>query len=186
MRVLLFKAAMRILKEPLFHFFLIGLMLFGVYDWKSRQELARQSVVVTAWTIEDLTSEFSNDWNREPTPEEVEMLIDDYIRDELAYREGVSQGLDQGDPVIRQRIRQRLEFMAEEQAALLRPSDEELAAFLQNHADRFAEDGVVPELAQIRNMVVFEWENEQRLKFIEQQYAELYEKYDVRIDRRAE
>jgi hypothetical protein len=176
---------MRIFKEPLFHFIVIGAVFFGLYNVMNRKNEV-EHVVVSTQTIQNLIADFSKDWNREPSSEEVEVMIDDYVRDELAYREGLELGLDQNDPVIRQRIRQKLEFMAEEQATQLRPSDQELELFLQNNRVLFEEEGVVPGLAQIRNMVLFEWENEQRLKFLEQQYAELHEKYGVQIAGEAE
>lgn len=173
---------MRLLKEPLLHFILIGALLFGIYSLKNRRDAGDITIRISAGRIADLKHTFSNDWNRVPTEEELHTLVDEFVREEMIWREGIAMGLDQDDPVIRQRIQQKLEFMVEEQAARLKPADEELDLFLQQHADLFQEEGVVPPLSEIRNMVLFEWENVQRLKLLEKKYAELYEKYGVVIE----
>jgi len=125
---------MRLLKEPLLHFFLIGAVLFFLHGGMNRKSGIASRLVVSAEKIAELTADFSNDWNREPSPQELDALISDTIREELAYQEGLERGLDQNDPVIRQRIRQKLEFMVEEQAPQRRPSDEERYTDLRSAA----------------------------------------------------
>ena len=63
-------------------------------------------------------------------------LVEDYIRDEVFYREGRAAGLDRDDFVIRRRVRQKMEFLAEDMAAA-EPSDEQLAAYLASNPERF-------------------------------------------------
>lgn len=46
-------------------------------------------------------------------------------------------GLDEGDIVIRRRLRQKLELLAEDVAALAAPTDEQLQAYLERNADDF-------------------------------------------------
>lgn len=46
-------------------------------------------------------------------------------------------GLDQDDAVLRQRMRQKLEFLLEDLAAEAVPSDEQLIQFMQRHAEKF-------------------------------------------------
>jgi hypothetical protein len=64
-------------------------------------------------------------------------LIRDYIREEVYYREAVALGLDRDDTVIRRRLRQKLEFLSEDIAALAEPTQAELEAFLQSQPERF-------------------------------------------------
>ena len=63
-------------------------------------------------------------------------LVDDYIRDEVFYREGRAAGLDRDDVIIRRRVRQKMEFLAEDISAP-EPSDEQLAAYLEANPERF-------------------------------------------------
>jgi hypothetical protein len=63
-------------------------------------------------------------------------LVEDYVRDEIFYREGRAAGLDRDDVVIRRRVRQKMEFLAEDMAAA-DPSEEQLVAFLASNPERF-------------------------------------------------
>jgi hypothetical protein len=55
----------------------------------------------------------------------------------------MSLGLDRDDPVIKRRVRQKLEVIAEEQLARDAPTDADLAAYLEKNAERFARPGTV-------------------------------------------
>jgi parvulin-like peptidyl-prolyl isomerase len=78
---------------------------------------------------------------RPPTQEELQGLVNDYIRDEVLYREARTMGLDQDDVIVRRRMRQKFEFLAEDMAARIGPpSDQELEAYLRQHVDRYSEE----------------------------------------------
>lgn len=119
------------------HFLVLGAALFAVYSyWSSDEELDDQAIVVSAGKIEHLAALFTRTWQRPPTREELEGLIDDYIREEAAYREGTAIGLDRNDTIIRRRIRQKLDFVAGD-LAQIEPTDEDLQEHLDEHPDEF-------------------------------------------------
>jgi len=78
-------------------------------------------------------------WNRSPTPEELDGLIQQYIRETVLYREALTMGLNKHDQVIRRRLAQKLEFLAKDLVALTPPTDEELVAYFDAHQDRYQE-----------------------------------------------
>jgi hypothetical protein len=127
----------RLLKEPLLHFLVLGAALFGLFSLVGAKEVEQPAkIVVSAARIANLTNGFARTWQRPPTGEELRGLIDDYIRDEVFYREGKAIGLDRDDIVIRRRIRQKMEFVAEEMS-VAEPSDDQLGAYLASHPDKF-------------------------------------------------
>ena len=131
----------RLLKEPLLHFLLLGAALFAAFSFmSSRDEVPRDAIVVSAGKIEHLAALFARTWQRPPTGEELDGLINDFVREEVAYREGMTIGLDRDDTIIRRRVCQKLEFIAEDIANLAEPSDAELADYLAAHADQFRVD----------------------------------------------
>lgn len=123
-------------REPLLHFLVIGAVLFLVYEWKGGDGADR--VVITRAQIEHLRSGFTSASNRPPTDQELDGLIEEHVRDELAVREAQALGLDRDDTVLRQRLRQKLEFVAESAEPAV-PTDAELQAWLTSHADRYRE-----------------------------------------------
>jgi hypothetical protein len=133
---------MKFLREPLVHFLLLGAGLFVVFSLlnKETREVPGK-IVVTAGQIEHLTISFTRTWQRPPTDQELEGLIQDYIREEVFYREAIALGLDRDDTVIRRRLRQKLEFVSDDLTAQLKPTDDELRTYLANHVDAF---GVEP------------------------------------------
>jgi len=128
----------RLLREPLFHFLLAGIALFLLYDViRGGESDAPREIVITEARVEALAENFATVWMRPPTPQEIKGLVDDYVAEEIFYREGVAMGLDQDDTVIRRRLRQKMEFIAEDAATAIEPGDEQLQAYLAQHAAKF-------------------------------------------------
>ena len=128
----------RLLKEPLVHFLGLGALLFFGYGRLNRGgESEAGRIVVTQGKIENLQATFSRIWQRPPSPAELDGLIQDHIREEVLAREAVALGLDRDDTVIRRRLRQKMEFVANDLAAQLEPTEAELVDFLAQHPDLF-------------------------------------------------
>jgi len=128
----------RLIREPLLHFLLLGALIFAVFSFVSgRDEPPRDSIVVPAGKVEHLAALFERTWQRPPTRVELEGLVRDFVREETAYREGMAAGLDRDDTIIRRRLRQKLEFLAEDFASRREPTDQELSTYLAEHADAF-------------------------------------------------
>ena len=101
---------------------------------------ADTQVVVSAGRIEQLENIFAKTWQRSPTKEELKGLVDDFVLEEIYYRQAVAMGIDRGDTVIRRRLRQKFEFLTDDMAAAAVPTDDELANYLAANADVFITD----------------------------------------------
>ncbi len=130
---------LRLLREPLLHFLLIGAALFLLYGALNRGVSdAPRDIVIPDSRVEALAENFATVWMRPPTPVEIKGLIDDYVAEEIYYREAIAMGLDQDDTVIRRRLRQKMEFISEGVADAAEPTDAELQAYLDRHPGKFA------------------------------------------------
>lgn len=129
----------RILHEPLLHFLLLGAVLFALANYfaDSQNAPADDSIVVSEGKIRSLAQIFQRTWQRPPTQQELDGLIDDYVNEEVFYREALAMGLDRDDTVIRRRMRQKLEFVAEDLADTVEPTEEQLQQYLDAHADTY-------------------------------------------------
>jgi hypothetical protein len=137
-------AALRTLaREPLVHFLLIGLALFLWYGRVAPAGTDPSRIVVTQAQVDVLARQFEATWGRPPVPAELRGLVDAYVVDEMLFREGRELGLGEDDAVIKRRIRQKYQVMSEELLATEPPSDEELAKYLERHADRFRSAGTM-------------------------------------------
>jgi len=127
------------LREPLLHFLILGAILFGFFQWRGDRgdEGRAVRIVVSQGTVESLARKWQRLWQRPPSEDELAGLIEDYIREEVFYREALAMGLDRDDTIVRRRMRQKMEIFFDDLAALEEPSNDQLAAFLTANPDRF-------------------------------------------------
>ena len=129
---------MKLLREPLVHFLLLGAAIFATFSLLSRHRVDKPGeIVITQGTLENLVTGFTRTWQRPPTQEELRGLMTDYVREEVAYRRAVAMGLDRDDTIVRRRLRQKLEFLSDDLSARVMPTDADLQVFLQSHVDNF-------------------------------------------------
>jgi hypothetical protein len=131
----------RILREPLLHFVVVALAIFLAHGLLSRELPEKPDlIIVSSAKIEQMGSLFAATWQRPPTAEEFKGLIDDFVKEEIYYREAKKIGLDTDDTVIRRRLRLKMEFLNEAVANALAPTDAELEDYLRSRPEVFAVD----------------------------------------------
>src|SRR6476620_1809877 len=112
-------------------------MLFALHGLTGKRSAdAPEKIVVSASQVANLGDGFARTWRRPPSEQELQGLIEDYIRDEIFYREGRAAGLDRDDLIIRRRVRQKMEFLAEDSNAA-EATEEHLTAYLASNPERF-------------------------------------------------
>jgi hypothetical protein len=124
-------------REPLLHFLLLGFALFLYYDLGSDDAGAPpRRIHVERGQVQQLVANFERTWSRTPTAEELDAMVEGHVREEVFYREALAMGLDRDDPMVRRRLRMKLEFILED----LTPqdvSDTALEDFVRQNADDF-------------------------------------------------
>lgn len=130
----------RVAREPLTWFLMVGALFFALDEPAPAPGAEDRRVVVSGGRIEQLAGIFARTWLRPPTGDELQALIRSHVLEELKVRAALEQGLDRDDTVIRRRLAQKWDFLTEEDADLLTPSDEDLAAFLERRPELFRVD----------------------------------------------
>jgi len=127
----------RLLREPLLHFLLLGAVLFAAFGVTGKRTGGEaETIAVTQGRVAQLSATFARTWHRAPSPEELEGLIDNYIREEVYVRQALALGLDRDDAVIRNRLRLKMEFISDI-APPGEPTDDDLRAYLNAHRAAF-------------------------------------------------
>jgi len=130
----------KLLREPLVHFLLIGVVLFAVYAYTDRGRGGVESSKQIRLTFDDLAQMallFQAQWRRDPTAEELGRLVDSRVEEEVLYREGLAMGLDKDDTIVKRRMAQKMQFLAEDVAAAREPTTLELAKWYEQNRDQF-------------------------------------------------
>ena len=134
-------AIKRWLREPLLHFLLIGIAVFAVYAYAHRGrggfESSRQ-ITLSLDELGQMDMYFESQWHRQPTPAEFQAMVEDKVREEVLYREALAMGLDKDDTIVKRRMAQKMQFLAEDVAAAHEPSTAELKAWFEKNSNKFA------------------------------------------------
>lgn len=126
------------IRNPLVQFAIGGLVLVAIYAWTVGQDAdSSRRVEITAQDVEFLKAGWTRQWNRAPTEQELEALIESRIREEVLYREAVTMGLDQNDMVVRRRMVQKMDLLTQDLANLIEPPEEELQAFFEERSEEY-------------------------------------------------
>lgn len=132
------------IREPLAHFLLIGAVLFLIFEI-SDDPVGSQSnlIVISEGQVDFLKASYARTRQRTPSEEELQGLIDSYVRQEILYREALALGLDKNDAVIRNRMKQKLELMSDDIAGIVIPTDDQLQQFLETNSERFKTEQLI-------------------------------------------
>lgn len=141
----------RWLHEPLVHFLLIGAALFIGYQMLHPQ-LDESKPSNRIELIEDDVRHMEITWMAQgrppPTREQLQSLLESKIREEILYRQALALGLDKDDTIIKRRLAQKMDFLAEDVSALREPTSADLKAWFEKNAERFA----LPPRASFRHL----------------------------------
>lgn len=130
----------RTLREPLLHFVVLGIVVFGGYQLLDRQPEAAsgaQRIEITKDDLRQLAVVWLAQGREKPTPEQLRSLVDEKAAEEMLMREAIALGLDKNDEVIKRRLAQKMDFLLADIAALAPPTDEELTTWYAAHKAEF-------------------------------------------------
>jgi peptidyl-prolyl cis-trans isomerase C len=120
----------RLLKDPLVHFLLIGAVLFGLSAWHGETlRLGRERIVVTSEQVAQARAAAAVLQGREPTDAELAALVEPIVRDEVLYREALALELDKDDDEVRRRLIEKMNYLSQDLADPAPSSEAELRAF---------------------------------------------------------
>ncbi len=137
---------LRLLKDPLVHFLLIGAALFGVAAWRGEVIRAgRERITITAEQITKARDTAALTQGGELSPAELNDLVESMVREEVLYREALALGLDKNDDEVRRRLVDKMNYLTQDLADPASTPDE-LRAFY----------AASPELFTIPPLVTFD------------------------------
>ena len=140
---------MKIFREPITHFVLIGLALVAInHFWNVWQGERGRTIVVSAAEIERLENIWAGTAGRPPTDDDRQQIINQYVQEEALVREAERLGLGEDDTIIRRRLAQKMDFLVGDSSIAKEPSDKELKSWFEAHRERFA----APELRSFNHV----------------------------------
>ncbi len=127
----------KILRQPLFHFLLIGAFLFLLFDVVNTSEIDSKDIIIDQSDIEQLVNTWEMQWKRKPTVTELTNLLQSNIKQEVFYQEALNMNLDHNDEIIKRRLSQKMEFLSNDLASMTKPTDNELKEYFDENVDKY-------------------------------------------------
>ena len=129
----------KIFKEPLIHFLIVGALLFLVFGMVDTEK-DESEIVIDVNLVNELVAKWELKRNRQPTLEEMEGLIDQYIQQEVLYREALAMNLDHNDEIVKRRLAQKMEFISDGLAESMQPTQEILISYYEKNKENYKKD----------------------------------------------
>jgi parvulin-like peptidyl-prolyl isomerase len=126
------------LREPLVQFLAAGSVLFFLMAHFGAEDASSRNITINEAEVARLASQWEQTWRRPPTTEQLDALIRDYIKEEVYVREATRLGLDADDPIIRRRLRAKMEFLAVAEIQNMEPADAALQSYYEANKLRYA------------------------------------------------
>jgi parvulin-like peptidyl-prolyl isomerase len=129
----------RVLREPLFRFFLLGAGLFALYA--ALEHLRGQPVTLSGSGLVALLEEYEALTGEAPDAQQRQAIIEDYYRREVLYREGLRERIFESDGRLREAIIERMQQQVS--GELPEPSERDLVSYYTDHMDRYYREPLV-------------------------------------------
>ncbi len=133
---------MKFLREPLVQFLFLGGLIYLAYALVTPQseEDNSRTILVSASRVQWMQDSWQKRWNRLPTKQELDGIIQQYIKETVLYNEAIKMGLDKDDGVIRRRLAQQVEFLAKDLVVYTPPAQADLEKYYKEHLDQYKPD----------------------------------------------
>lgn len=131
----------RALREPLMHFVVLGILVFGGYKLVDRQPQTAgnsQRIEITEDDLRQLVVVWLAQGRPMPSLDQIRALVDQKATSEMLVREATALGLDNDDEVIKRRLAQKMDFLIADIAVLDPPSEKELESWFAANRSDFA------------------------------------------------
>ena len=116
-------------------FFAIGLLIFFL-DIGFNSEQNSKDIYISDQELTSLLSAWKSQVGRPPSDEEIVSIINNFVQEEILYREALLLELDQEDRIIKRRLAQKITFLKQETIPN-DPSQEEIKKFFEKNKNNY-------------------------------------------------
>jgi hypothetical protein len=138
------RAIKNIAKEPLFHFIIIGAIVFAFYSFIKGSYVDKDhSIQITKSEVEAMINKWMAQMKRPPAKEEIDIFLEDYVQREILFREAKAMGLDKNDMVVKNRMLQKIDFLTNDLLVTTSPTDAEALKYFNDNLEKYTIPGKI-------------------------------------------
>jgi hypothetical protein len=129
----------KILRDPFFHFLVLGVLLFAGHSlWAAKISKAERTIYVSENEMQRQALIFAGENRRTANEDDLKALLYAHVEEEALVREAEARGLGERDTIIRRRLAQKMRFLIEDVSPPKLPDEAELRAWFDARAVDFA------------------------------------------------
>lgn len=138
------RAIKNIIKEPIAHFIIIGVVVFLFYSFIKGSYVDKDHAIqITKSDVEAIINKWMAQMKRPPAKQEVDIFLEDYVQREILFREAKAMGLDKNDIVVKNRMLQKLDFLTNDLLITGTPTDAEALKYFNNNPEKYIVPGKI-------------------------------------------
>lgn len=128
----------RIIFDPLFAFLILSLFIF-IYHTIVSDDADRidDTIIMTDHDVDRLIDIYQRTWSAAPDSIALQRLIDQELKNEIFYNEGLKMNLDHNDEIIRRRLVQKYEFLIKDISDNSEPTHAQIQDYYKQHEERY-------------------------------------------------
>ena len=131
----------KLLKEPFFHFLLLGGFLYLYYlTTPSAEQISnKKTITISSQEIQTLRDNYKTATNRVLSEKELKLYIQKYYYEKILQNEAYVLGLDKKDEVIQKRLLTKMQFVMTSSIKLEEPTEEQLKEYYEKNIQEYSE-----------------------------------------------
>jgi peptidyl-prolyl cis-trans isomerase C len=115
---------------------LVFLALFLVFGPREPSD-SDHIIIVDESDVAQLIAGWQRTWNRMPTREELQGILQSHVKDEVLYQEALNQGLDRNSAVVKRALITQMDMMAEGQGSQRDIGEADIQAYYNLRKEQF-------------------------------------------------
>lgn len=128
----------RMVREPLVRFMLVGALIFvAAHAAQAHRTQEARRIVIDSQVMRRLVAVSQMQDGVTPGPKQLRLLVDQYVEDEVLYREALRRGLGRDDEIVRRRLIQKMRYIEHDLAVPPLPAERVLRNYYASHAGLF-------------------------------------------------
>lgn len=132
----------KFLTTPLVQFLFFGALIFLGYFLLNPTQNTEDTIIIDDNQFNRIISIFQKQWNRNPSEEELNDLLQARVNEEILYREALKMGLDKNDEIVKRRLSQKFEFLTTDMANLNEPTKDDIQKFYEENKEKYQVDPI--------------------------------------------
>jgi hypothetical protein len=133
------KIVKKIAFEPLFHFLVVGFVLYLFYNTDSVEQVKETKIVeISVQELQKIKSQYKEEFNKEMNAEELEAFKKKKYYEKILLNEAYSLGLEKQDELISKRLLEQMQQIMVNSSVVAEPSEAELYEYYKKNRDEYS------------------------------------------------